>query len=51
MTAHEWHVLGAFGLLAAALALVDSKAALYMVGTATVVVLVRNSRKVTEVLA
>lgn len=51
MTPHEWHVLASFGFLTAALALIDSRAALGMVAVAALVVTVKNADKLTEVLA
>jgi hypothetical protein len=50
VTPHEWHVLASFGLLVGAIALIDGKAALYLVGVSAAVVTVRNSNKITEVL-
>lgn len=50
MTPHEWHVLASFGLLTGALALIDGRSALLMIGVATLVVTVKNSKKITEVL-
>lgn len=45
MTAHEWHVIGAFGALAGALALFDGKLALEVIGLAALIVVVRNADK------
>lgn len=45
MTSHEWKTLAAFGALAGALALFDSKLALQAIGLAALVVLVKNANK------
>lgn len=46
MTAHEWHVLAAFGLLTVALSMFDPKLALGIVGVATAVIVVTNASKI-----
>lgn len=46
VSAHEWHVLGAFGLLTLALSIFNAKAALATVGVATAVIVVVNAGKI-----
>lgn len=43
LTTHDWKVLGAYGVLVAAIAMYDAKLALYIVGVGAVVVVVRNA--------
>jgi hypothetical protein len=43
MSAHDWHTIFAFGLLATALSFFNPKAAVYTVGIATAVIVVKNS--------
>jgi len=50
MKPHDWHTLGAFGLLTVALSLFDRRMALYVVGVASAVVIVKNSGYVANVL-
>ena len=45
LTPHDWKVLGAFGLLCGALAMYDAKLALYMIGVASAVVIVKNANQ------
>jgi hypothetical protein len=51
LTPHDWKVLGSFGLLALALSMYDAKLALYLVGVASAVVVVRNADKLGGVLS
>lgn len=51
LTPHDWKVIGSFGILVAALAMYDAKLALYMVGVASAVIVVRNADKVGGVLS
>lgn len=50
MKPHDWHTLGAFGLLTVALALFDRKLAVWTIGVASAVVLVKNSGFVVSAL-
>ena len=50
LTPHDWKVLGAFGLLAGALAMYDAKLALYMIGVASAVVVVKNANYIEGML-
>lgn len=50
MTPKEWKVLGSFGILLGALALLSPKTAVATAGIATFVIIVKNGDRVTEVL-
>lgn len=50
MKPHDWHTLGAFGLLTVALAIFDKKMALWAIGAASAVVIVKNSGFVVSAL-
>lgn len=50
MSAHDWKILGSFGLLLGALSLFSPKLAVSTATIATVVVIVKNGDKVSEVL-
>lgn len=43
LTVHDWKILGAYGVLVAALAMYDAQLALYLVGVGSAVVLIRNA--------
>lgn len=50
MKPHDWHTLGAFGLLTVALSLFDRRLALYTIGVASAVVIVKNSGYIANLL-
>lgn len=50
MKPHDWHTLFAFGLLATALAVWDKRVAMYTIGIASAVIVVKHSDIVTHYL-
>jgi hypothetical protein len=50
MSTHDWHTLAAFGLLTAALSIFDRRIALYTIGVASAVIVVRHSSTFTGFL-